>query len=311
MKYCFDIDNTICSGGVPYEEAKPFPKVVKRINELYDEGHHIIISTSRGHWSGENWLEFTKQQLDEWGVKYHKIQVGQKPGVDVFVDDKSIPKMKHVMAVGAHPDDIEFGCGGTLLKHKKRGDKVIYVCMTDTQSVDKTTNKVIRSHKQLKDETQCAADALGVDEIHYLPFEDLNVPFSIESVSELEKLIKKYEIDTIYTHWTGDSNQDHIATFKATRAAARYVPNVYCYEQIPIPRLSENLMSINYYVNIDTTFDQKIMAAECHKSQFKKYKEVGFDVTENLTTLAKYRGIQACCKYAEGFQIIKKVENDY
>tara|TARA_Y100000992_G_scaffold213537_1_gene147124 strand:+ start:69 stop:1004 length:936 start_codon:yes stop_codon:yes gene_type:complete len=311
MKYCFDIDNTICSGGVPYEEAKPFPKVVKRINELYDEGHHIIISTSRGHWSGENWLEFTKQQLDEWGVKYHKIQVGQKPGVDVFVDDKSIPKMKHVMAVGAHPDDIEFGCGGTLLKHKKRGDKVIYVCMTDTQSVDKTTNKVIRSHKQLKDETQCAADALGVDEIHYLPFEDLNVPFSIESVSELEKLIKKYEIDTIYTHWTGDSNQDHIATFKATRAAARYVPNVYCYEQIPIPRLSENLMSVNYYVNIDTTFDQKIVAAECHKSQFKKYKEVGFDVTENLTTLAKYRGIQACCKYAEGFQIIKKVENDY
>ena len=311
MKYCFDIDNTICSGGVPYEEAKPFPKVVKRINELYDEGHHIIISTSRGHWSGENWLEFTKQQLDEWGVKYHKIQVGQKPGVDVFVDDKSIPKMKHVMAVGAHPDDIEFGCGGTLLKHKKRGDKVIYVCMTDTQSVDKTTNKVIRSHKQLKDETQCAADALGVDEIHYLPFEDLNVPFSIESVSELEKLIKKYEIDTIYTHWTGDSNQDHIATFKATRAAARYVPNVYCYEQIPIPRLSENLMSINYYVNIDTTFDQKIVAAEWHKSQFKKYKEVGFDVTENLTTLAKYRGIQACCKYAEGFQIIKKVENDY
>ena len=311
MKYCFDIDNTICSGGVPYEEAKPFPKVVKRINELYDEGHHIIISTSRGHWSGENWLEFTKQQLDEWGVKYHKIQVGQKPGVDVFVDDKSIPKMKHVMAVGAHPDDIDFGCGGTLLKHKKRGDKVIYVCMTDTQSVDKTTNKVIRSHKQLKDETQCAADALGVDEIHYLPFEDLNVPFSIESVSELEKLIKKYEIDTIYTHWTGDSNQDHIATFKATRAAARYVPNVYCYEQIPIPRLSENLMSINYYVNIDSQFDQKIVAAECHKSQFKKYKEVGFDVTENLTTLAKYRGIQACCKYAEGFQIIKKVENDY
>ncbi len=74
MKYCFDIDNTICSGGVPYEEAKPFPKVVKRINELYDEGHHIIISTSRGHWSGENWLEFTKKQLDEWGVNITKYK---------------------------------------------------------------------------------------------------------------------------------------------------------------------------------------------------------------------------------------------
>ena len=311
MKYCFDIDNTICSGGVPYEEAKPFPKVVKRINELYDEGHHIIISTSRGHWSGENWLEFTKKQLDEWGVKCHKIQVGQKPGVDVFVDDKSIPKMKHIMAIGAHPDDIEFGCGGTLIKHKQRGDKVIYVCMTDTQSVDKTTGKVIRSHEQLKKETQCAAEALGVDEIHYLPFTDLNVPFNLESVSELEKLIKEYEIDTIYTHWAGDSNQDHIATFRTTMAAARYVPNVYCYEQIPIPRQSENPMNINYFVDIDTTFNQKIVSAECHKSQFEKYKQVGFDVTKNLKLMAQYRGIQANCEYAEGFHIIKKVENDY
>ena len=61
--------------------------------------------------------------------------------------------------------------------------------------------------------------SLGVDEIHYLPFTDLNVPFNLESVSELEKLIKEYEIDTIYTHWAGDSNQDHIATFRTTMAA--------------------------------------------------------------------------------------------
>ena len=90
MKYCFDIDNTICSGGVPYEEAKPFPKVVKRINELYDEGHHIIISTSRGHWSGENWLEFTKKQLDEWGCKYDKLSVGKKPHYDLLICDKTM-----------------------------------------------------------------------------------------------------------------------------------------------------------------------------------------------------------------------------
>ena len=66
----------------------------------------------------------------------------------------------NVMAIGAHPDDIEFGCGGTLIKHKN-GDVVIYVCMTDTQSVDKTTDKIIRSHQQLKDETQCAAMSWG------------------------------------------------------------------------------------------------------------------------------------------------------
>ena len=127
----------------------------------------------------------------------------------------------------------------------------------------------------------------------------------------MEKLIKEYEIDTIYTHWAGDSNQDHIATFRTTMEAARYVPNVYCYEQIPIPRQSENPMNINYFVDIDTTFDQKIVSAECHKSQFEKYKQVGFDVSKNLKLMAQYRGIQANCEYAEGFHIIKKVENDY
>ena len=217
----------------------------------------------------------------------------------------------NVMAIGAHPDDIEFGCGGTLIKHKSMGYDVTYVCMTDTESVDATQGKVIRTEDELKSETQCAADILGVDRIHYLPFKDLHVPFSFDSVSELEKLIKEYEIDTIYTHWSGDSNQDHISTFKTTMAAARYVPNVYCYEQIPIPRQSENPMNINYFVDIDTTFEDKIKAAECHKSQFVKYEKVGFDVSKNLKLMAQYRGIQANCEYAEGFHIIKKVENDY
>ena len=213
----------------------------------------------------------------------------------------------NIMAIGAHPDDIEFGCGGTLINHKDNGNKVIYVCMTDTESVDATEGKVIRTQSQLKSETQCAADILGVDRIHYLPFKDLHVPFSFDSVSELEKLIKEYEIDIIYTHWSGDSNQDHISTFKTTMAAARYVKNIYCYEQIPIPRHTDNPMRINTYTDISDSFDDKIKAAECHQSQFKKYKAAGFDVTENLTTLAKFRGIQANCKYAEGFQVIKQV----
>ncbi len=217
----------------------------------------------------------------------------------------------NVMAIGAHPDDIEFGCGGTLINHKDNGDVVIYVCMTDTESVDATQGKIIRTQDELKSETQCAADVLGVDKVFYLPFKDLHVPFSFDSVSQLETIIKQYNIDTIYTHWSGDSNQDHISTFKTTMAAARYVPNVYCYEQIPIPRQSENPMNINYFVDIDTTFDQKIVSAECHKSQFEKYEKVGFDVTKNLKLMAQYRGIQANCEYAEGFHIIKKVENDY
>ena len=213
----------------------------------------------------------------------------------------------NVMAIGAHPDDIEFGCGGTLINHKDNGNKVIYVCMTDTESVDATQGKIIRTESELKSETQCAADVLGVDKIYYLPFKDLHVPFSFDSVSRLETLIKQYNIDTIYTHWSGDSNQDHIATFKATMAAARYVPNVFCYEQIPVPRHTENEMTINYYSDITEYMEQKIKVAECHKSQIKKYKKAGFDVPHRLRVLGEFRGIQANCGYAEGFHLIKKV----
>jgi LmbE family N-acetylglucosaminyl deacetylase len=216
----------------------------------------------------------------------------------------------NVMAIGAHPDDIEFGCSGTIVKHVRKGDFVVYVCMTSTSSVDATTDKVIRSEDELTNEVLSSVKVLGVRAVKFLQFKDLHVPFSFESVSSLEKIIKEHNIDTIYTHWAGDSNQDHISTFKTTMAAARYVPNVFCYEQIPIPRHTENPMSINYYSDITNTFETKMRASKCHKSQFKKYEKAGFDVEKNLKTMAQYRGIQANCEYAEAFQIIKMVGRD-
>jgi N-acetylglucosamine malate deacetylase 1 len=216
--------------------------------------------------------------------------------------------MKRVLAIGAHPDDIEFGCGGTIYKHKLAGDFVAYLCMTSTESVDGVTGTVLRTAEENQHEVHCAAEILKCDAIEFLPFTDLKVPFSFESVSGIEAIIRKYEIDTIYTHWTGDANQDHIATFKATMAASRYVQNVFCYEQIPVPRMSENPMNINYYVDVTDSFDKKIQASNCHKSQMVKYKAHGFDVEENLRVLAQFRGIQAQCKYAEAFQVIKLVK---
>ena len=136
--------------------------------------------------------------------------------------------MKSVMAIGAHPDDIEFGCGGTLYKHRLQGDKVVMVIMTNTQSVSGVTGESLRSKEQLQTESECSAKILGCD-LEFLPFKDLHVPFSFESVSKLEKIMVEYSVDTIYTHWGGDTNQDHIATLKTTMAAARLLPNVLCY----------------------------------------------------------------------------------
>ena len=90
MNYCFDIDGTICTNtNGDYEKAKPFIDRIKIVNKLYIEGNKIIMLTARGSTTNLDWTELTKQQLKEWGVKYHELIFG-KPEADIFIDDKGI-----------------------------------------------------------------------------------------------------------------------------------------------------------------------------------------------------------------------------
>lgn len=214
---------------------------------------------------------------------------------------------RKIIAIGAHPDDIEFGCGGALAKHVDSGDIVTYICMTNSESIDGTTGKVLRSRFQLQNEINNAATVMGIHDVRRLDFKDLHIPFNFDSVSCIEKIIKEISPDVVYTHWAGDANQDHVATHQITMAAARYVKNVFCYEQIPILRLYENQMTINYYVDITDQMTIKLDASNCHCSQIEKYYNSGFNVLHNLRILAEFRGIQSGCKYAEGFHVIKTV----
>jgi len=97
MKYCFDIDGTLCEtpnnefGKPDYLNASPLPFMVEQVNRLYDEGNYIIIQTARGKGSGIDHTELTKKQLDEWGYKYHELfPMFCKPTADIFIDDKGI-----------------------------------------------------------------------------------------------------------------------------------------------------------------------------------------------------------------------------
>ena len=104
MRYCIDIDGTICTPtvGRDYHKAEPWQDRIKVLNKLYDEGNHIIYFTARamGRFSGhshyiasekakEVLFDLTKQQLNDWGVKYHELIMG-KPHADLFIDDKGI-----------------------------------------------------------------------------------------------------------------------------------------------------------------------------------------------------------------------------
>tara|TARA_B100000886_G_scaffold193073_1_gene133006 strand:- start:23106 stop:23837 length:732 start_codon:yes stop_codon:yes gene_type:complete len=97
MRYCFDIDGTICStptdrnGKPDYQNSIPKIFVRDYINELYKKGDYIIFQTARGKSSGKDWSDFTRNQLNKWGFKYHELfDMFCKPTADIFIDDKGI-----------------------------------------------------------------------------------------------------------------------------------------------------------------------------------------------------------------------------
>lgn len=95
--YVIDLDDTICfTENRDFENSKPYKKVIKKINELYDRGIKIIICTARGAKScktleerEQKYRDITEKWLKKNGVKYHELLFG-KPNADYYVDDKNM-----------------------------------------------------------------------------------------------------------------------------------------------------------------------------------------------------------------------------
>ena len=91
-----DIDETIChTPWRNYLGCTPILENIKRINDLYDEGHTIVYWTARGSKSGINWRELTLKQLSEWGCKYSKLETLKKPNFDILIDDRVLNSKLH------------------------------------------------------------------------------------------------------------------------------------------------------------------------------------------------------------------------
>lgn len=97
MKYCIDIDGTICNNTYgKYEDAVPYKNRIEMINQLHDKGNEVWYFTAHGMSKNPppseahtKWYNLTKKQLDEWGCKYDNLCMG-KPSSDYYIDDKGI-----------------------------------------------------------------------------------------------------------------------------------------------------------------------------------------------------------------------------
>lgn len=194
----------------------------------------------------------------------------------------------NILAIGAHPDDLEYGCGGTLIQHAHRGDAVYLMIITDG---DKGGDPELRHREQLE-----AAKIIGAREVFFGGFPDTRFECNRESITRIEEIIKRVGAETVYTHFGTDTHQDHRAIAQAVVPAARSVPNLIFFEG-----LSSQEFIPTVFVDIGKVINQKMAALEAHSSQVHKTNIQNMSILDISRSAANFRGIQGRVTYAEGF----------
>ena len=206
--------------------------------------------------------------------------------------------MVNVLAVGAHPDDIELGCSGTLLRHKKEGGKVYLLILTKGEA---SGNKEVREKECIK-----SANLMGADEIIFGNIEDTKINDDINTIMIIERVINQVDPDLIYTHSYKDSHQDHRNTGYATLSAGRRCNKILLYES---PTTFRDF-SPQLFVDITEYVEKKMKILRTFSSQSKKgWWAMGNKAVTAVEGLAAYRGFQAGVKVAEAFEVGRFVLN--
>ena len=174
------------------------------------------------------------------------------------------------MAIGAHLDDIEIACGGTLAKAIESGHEVKVLIMSKSGYTNKE-GKIQRSDEVAVKEGLNALHTLGLTDIEILDFETKDIPFRSDVVNAIDVRMSEFNPDVIFTHHPFDTHQAHEGVAKATIAAARRKNTVFFYEPITPSGRSYVAFKAQMYVDIESTLKKKIESLKCHTSEFNKF----------------------------------------
>lgn len=191
-----------------------------------------------------------------------------------------------VLAVGAHPDDIELGCAGALLRHTAARDSVTMAVMTVGGRGPQGVTSRVR-------EQEAAASVIGADLV-WGRFEDGDVPVGRIAVEFLDSVVRSADADLIYVHAPHDTHQDHVAVSAAALAASRRLGRILYY-QSP----STTSFDPTVFVDVESTLAGKLASLNAHWSQVMQCEMVQLETVE---VSAQYWGGRARTSYAEAFE---------
>lgn len=199
----------------------------------------------------------------------------------------------NILAVGAHPDDIEIGCAGAIAKHVANGDTVMMVVMSaGEEGGAKATTRLV--------ELSNSAKELGVSRVECFKYPDRAVPANHEAIARLDKIIAEFAPSRAYIPYTHEVHQDHARTSEVALAACRNLPQILMYEG---PSTFPDFR-VDFWIDIAETIDTKLTALGKYVSQGEK------DILkiDSIRSLNHFRGYQARTTYAEGFHIFRFIE---
>ena len=201
-------------------------------------------------------------------------------------------KKVNILAIGAHPDDIEFGCGGSLIKYTRKGHRLFLMIVTGGG---------LGGPAEIRMAEQKASQAiLGAEDIFWGGCEDTHIAVEVELIRKIETVLATVKPEFIFCNFPDDTHQDHRHLAQAIMSATRYVRNVLFYEGPTTQNFNPQV-----YVDIADTLEAKLDALRAHRSQVMKTNIEDLSIIEVARSCANFRGIQGRVKYAEAFHALR------
>ena len=201
-------------------------------------------------------------------------------------------KKVNILAIGAHPDDIEFGCGGALIKYTQKGHRLFLLVMTGGGLGGSSSVRTL--------EQKASGKILGTEKIYWGGYDDTHLVVDTDLIDKIEAVIAEVKPEFIFCNFPDDTHQDHRHLAQAIMSATRYIRNVLFFEGPTTQNFNPQV-----FVDISDTLDRKIEALKAHHSQVMKTNIEDLSIVEVARSSANFRGIQGRVKYAEAFHSLR------
>lgn len=206
-----------------------------------------------------------------------------------------------ILAIGAHLDDVEIACGGSVARAVHHGHEVKMLVLSDS-SYASYDGVVYRTVEQALEEGLEAARAVGVTDLEILDFSTKDIPHDSTVVEAIEASMDRFKPDLIFTHWPFDTHQAHRNTGLSTVSAGRYYTSILMYEPMMPSGRSYTPFRPQVYVDISAHIEEKLESLRAHESQHRKYGEAWIEAVKSRCRL---RGFEMGVEFAEAFEAVR------